>query len=85
MFSEEDVKGEDDSDKDFNTQTTVKHESSLLKKPVNKGKQMFSSSTGPVTRATTRSSKLKQCFLMTKAIILQNQKSYRKYSVFYLL
>jgi hypothetical protein len=55
---------------------------SLLKKPVNKGKQMFSSSTGPVTRATTRSSKLKQCFLMTKAIILQNQKSYRKYSVF---
>ena len=27
MFSEEDVKGEEDSDEDFNTQTTVKHES----------------------------------------------------------
>ena len=28
---------------------------SLLKKPVKKGKKMFSSSTGPVMRATTRS------------------------------
>jgi hypothetical protein len=27
MFSEEDVNGEEDSDEDFNTQTTVKHES----------------------------------------------------------
>jgi hypothetical protein len=27
MFFEEDVKGEEDSDEDFNTQTTVKHES----------------------------------------------------------
>jgi hypothetical protein len=27
MFSEEDVKGEEDSDEDFNTQTTVKHKS----------------------------------------------------------
>jgi len=33
---------------------------SLLKKPVNKGKQMFSSSTGPVTRATTRLVKAKE-------------------------
>jgi hypothetical protein len=147
-FSEEDVKGEDDSDKDFNTQTTVKHESpstskrgvavkrtkvkgvsasqkprrnstrvtnkyrlkskamfnpsikeenvivieddsenveagtrkrekrtSLLKKPVNKGKQMFSSSTGPVTRATTRLAKAKE---MAKGIseIPENKQDY---------
>jgi hypothetical protein len=32
MFSEEDVKGEEDSDADFNTQTTVKHESPLTSK-----------------------------------------------------
>jgi hypothetical protein len=33
---------------------------SLLKKPVNKGKQMFSSSTGPITRTTTRLAKAKE-------------------------
>jgi hypothetical protein len=33
---------------------------SLLKKPVNKGKKMFSSSTGPVTRASTRLAKAKE-------------------------
>jgi hypothetical protein len=148
MFSEEDVKGENDSDKYFNTQTIVKHESpstskrgaavkrtkvkgvsasqkprrnstrvtnkyrlksnamfnpsikeeniivieddsenaeagtrkrakrtSLLKKPVKKGKQMFSSSTGPVMRASTRLAKSKE---MAKAIseILENKQDY---------
>jgi hypothetical protein len=41
-FSEEDVKGENDSDKDFDTQTTVKHESSSTSKRgvVVKGKRV---------------------------------------------
>ena len=147
-FSEENVKGENDSDKYFNTQTIVKHESpstskrvvavkgkrvkgvsvsqkprrnstmvtnkyklkskamfnpsikeenvivieddsenaeagtrkrakrtSFPKKPVNKGKQIFSSSTGPVTRATTRLAKDKE---IAKGIndIPENKKDY---------
>jgi hypothetical protein len=148
MFFEEDVKGEEDSDEYFNTQTTVKHESPsttkrgtavkrtkdkgvsasikprrnstrvtnkyrlkskamynpsikeqnimviedhskdvdegtrkkakrtpLLKKPVNKGKHMFSSSTGPVTRSTNRLAKAKE---IDKGIseIPENKKDY---------
>jgi hypothetical protein len=148
IFSEEYVKGEEDSDEDFNTQTTVKHESPstnkrgaavkrtkdkgvsasqkprrnstritnkyrlnskakynpsikeenviviedhseyakagtrkkakrtpLLKKSVNKGKQMFSSSTRPIMRTTTRLAKAKE---ISKGIseIPENKKDY---------
>jgi hypothetical protein len=148
IFSEEDVKGEEDSDEDFNTQTIVKHElpstskrgvvvkrtkdkgvsasqkprknstrvtnkyrlksksmynpsiteenvivieyhfedveegtrkkekgTPLLKKIVNKGKQFFSSSTGPVMSATTRLAKAKE---IAKGIseIPENKKDY---------
>jgi hypothetical protein len=148
MIYEEDVKGEEDLDEYFNTQTTVKHESPstskrgiavrrtkdkglsapkkprrnstrvtnkyrlkskamynpsikeenvivieyhsedaeagtrkkekgtpLIKKPVNKGKQFFSSSTGPITRATTRLEKAKE---IAKGIseIPKNKKDY---------
>jgi hypothetical protein len=48
---------------------------SLLKKPLNKGKQMFSSSIGPVTRASTRLVKAKE---MAKGIseISENKQDY---------
>jgi hypothetical protein len=148
MFSEEDVKGEEDSDEDFDIQTTTKHESPstsrkgaavkrtknkgvpvsqnprrnstrvtnkyrlkskamfnpsikeenviviedhsedagagtrkkekrppLHKKPTKRGKQIVSSSTGPVTRATTRLAKAKE---IAKGIseIPENKKGY---------
>jgi hypothetical protein len=148
MFSEEDVKGEEDSDEDFDIQTTTKHElpstskkgaavkrtknkgvpvsqnprrnstrvtnkyrlkskamfnpsikeenviviedhsedveagtrkkekrPPLHKKPTKRGKQIVSSSTGPVTRATTRLAKAKE---IAKGIseIPENKKGY---------
>jgi hypothetical protein len=61
MFSEEDVKGEEDSDEDFDIQNTVKHESpstsrksSAVKKTKNKGAPVSQNPRRNSTRVTNK-------------------------------
>jgi hypothetical protein len=75
MFSEEDVKGEEDSDEDFDIQTTAKHESpstskrgAAVKRTKNKG---VSVSQNPRRNSTRVTNKYR---LKSKAMLIHQSK-----------